>query len=410
MRLESLLFLALSPVATAADWPQFRGPNSDAIYTGPKLPTEWGVDKNVVWKTAIPGHGWSSPIVWKGRIYLTTAVEKDGNFSLQALCLDDKDGTIVWQNEVFVENSKTVPRPHSKNSHASPTPLTDGQRLYVHFGHMGTAALDLDGKVLWKKDDLTYEPVHGNGGSPILAGDNLVYSMDGGDKQFVVARKKSTGEVAWKTDRKNKAVQPFSFGTPLLLKVGDKEQIISAASGFVCGYDPKSGAEIWRFRYPVAGYSVIPQPAAGHGLVYLSTSYNAPVVLAIKPDGKGDITESNLGWSLKKGGPHTPSLLLVGDEIYFVSDGGLLTCADAKTGAVHYAERVPGNYSASPIYADGKIYLTNETGVGTVVAAGKEFKSIAKNELKERTFATFAAVDGALYVRTETKLYKFREK
>jgi outer membrane protein assembly factor BamB len=414
MLLSTLILCALVPAPPAspatADWPQFRGRTSDGHYTGPKLPTEWGIDKNVAWKTEIPGKGWSSPIIWKGRIYLTTAIEEKGNYSLQALCLDTKEGKIIWQKDVFLENGKTAPKPHIKNSHASPTPVTDGQRLYVHFGHMGTAALDLDGKVLWKKDDLKYAPVHGNGGSPILVGDNLVFSMDGSDKQFVVARKKTTGEVAWKTDRKSQAVQPFSFCTPLLIKVGGKEQIISPASGFVCAYDPKNGAELWRFRYPVTGYSVIPQPLFGNGLIYLSTGYNSPVVLAIKPEGKGDITESNLAWSIKKGGPHTPSMLLVGEEIYFVSDAGIFTCADAKKGDVHYTERVGGNYSASPIYADGNIYLTSETGTGLVVAAGKEFKQISKCDLKEKTFATFAAVDGALYVRTETKLYKFEEK
>lgn len=402
--------IGFAPPVSAEDWPQFRGPKSEGNYKGPELPIEWGTEKNLVWKTTIPGHGWSSPIVWKGKIYLTTAVEDKGNFSLQALCVDSKNGEIAWQKEIFVENPKEAPKPHSKNSHASPTPVTDGERLYVHFGHMGTAALDLEGVILWKNDKLKYKPQHGNGGSPILAGDNLIFSMDGSDQQQVVALNKKTGDLQWKTDRRSTAVQKFSFSTPLLLKTNGGEQVISAASGFVASYDPKSGAELWRFNYPVPGYSVIPQPVAGNGLVYLSTSYNTPVMLAIKPEGTGDITKSNLAWSAKKGAPHTPSPLLVGKEIYTLSDAGMLTCSDALDGTVHWTERVAAGCSSSPIHSNGKIYLTSEAGVGRVIAASKEFKELASNDLKEKTFATFAAVDGSLYIRTMTQLYRFQNK
>jgi outer membrane protein assembly factor BamB len=397
-------------IVHAVDWPQFRGPNSDGNYTGPKLPTEWGVETNVAWKTPISGHGWSSPIVWKGKIYLTTAVKSGENYSLQAVCVDAKSGKIDWQKEVFVEDAKSIPPPHDKNSHASPTPVIEGERLYVHFGHMGTAALKLDGAIVWTNNKLKYRSVHGNGGSPILAGDNLVFSADGGDQQFVAALNKKTGEQVWKTDRKSKAVQPFSFSTPLLLQEGGKDVIVSPASGFVATYDAKTGEELWRFRYPVAGYSVIPQPVSGNGLIYISTSYNAPVVLAVKPTGKGDVTDSNLAWSAKKVGPHTPSMLLIGEDLFMVSDGGMATFVNAKTGDVHWSERVGGGYSASPIYHDGKIYLTNETGQGKVLAAAREFKEISTNDLKERTFATFAAADGALFIRTEKHLYRFEDK
>jgi outer membrane protein assembly factor BamB len=401
-----IALVVVSPLI-AEDWPQFRGPKSDGHYTGPKLPTQWGTDTNVVWKTAIPGHGWSSPIVWKGKIYLTTAVKSGDNYSLQAVCVDTKSGKIDWQKEVFIEDTSAVRQPHAKNSHASPTPVTDGQRLYVHFGHMGTAALDLSGNILWAKNQLKYNPIHGNGGSPILAGDNVIFSIDGLDMQVVVALKKSNGEVAWKTDRKSTAPKAFSFSTPLLIKVGDREQVVSPASGFVAAYDPNGGAELWRAKYPTPGYSVIPQPVAGHGFVYVSTSYDSPQLLAIKPPVRGNVEPS---WALKKGAPHTPTHLLVGDELYSVADSGLFTCMNAKTGEVYYSERLNGAFSSSPIHADGKIYLTNETGAGYVLAAGKEFKEISKNDLKEKTFATFAAVDGALFIRTEKHLYRFEEK
>src|SRR4051812_24042357 len=193
-----LALLLLAAPARAADWPQFRGPTGDGHYVGPPIPTEWGPDKNVAWKTPLPGHGWSSPIVWKGRVYLTAAVEQGGKHSLRALAVDAAAGKLLWDREVFVENGATAPKLHPKNSHASPTPAADDHLLYVHFGHLGTAALDFDGTVLWRNDTLKYDPVHGNGGSPIVVGDKLVFSCDGADVQFVVALDKATGQVAWK--------------------------------------------------------------------------------------------------------------------------------------------------------------------------------------------------------------------
>jgi outer membrane protein assembly factor BamB len=402
----ALLSCCLS--APAADWPQFRGPNGDGHYDGPKIPVEWGPDKNIVWKTPIPGLGWSSPIVWKGKVYLTTAVDDQKGYSLEAICVDAKSGKIDWQKEAFVEDTASAPKPHTKNSHASPTPVTDGERLYVHFGHMGTAALSLDGRILWKNSNLKYTPVHGNGGSPIVVDDKLVFSCDGSDVQFIVALDKKNGNVAWKTERKGGHPKGFSFSTPQVITVNGKKEIISPASGMVAAYEPAKGAEIWRVKYN--GYSLIPRPIFGDGLLFIPTGYDSPVLNAIKPEGKGDLTSSNIAWTVKRAVPHTASLLFVDDSVYMVSDGGVASCLNAKTGEVHWSERIAGKYSASPIYHDGKIFFTSEEGQGTVIAAGKEFKVLQKNDLKERTFASFAAVDGALYVRTEKELYRFEEK
>ena len=408
-RLAFCCALLLSSLTLAADWPQFRGPAGDGHYDGPKLPTKWGPDTNVAWKTPIPGLGWSSPIVWKGKVYLTTAVEEKGGYSLRALCLDAKTGKIEWSKEVFREESATAPKIHNKNSHASSSPIIDGERLYVHFGHMGTAALSLDGKqILWKNDKLKYKPVHGNGGSPILVDDKIVFNCDGGDVQFIVALDKKTGNIAWKTDRKGGYPRGFSFATPLLITRGKERLIISPGSGLVGAYDPATGTEVWRVKYD--GYSLIPKPVFGDGLVYVATGYNTPSLHAIKPDGKGDITASNVAWTLKRSVPHTPSMLYDGNELYMVSDGGLATCMDTKSGEVLWSERVKGNYSASPTFADGKIFLTSEDGKGTVLAAGREFKVLQENDLGERTFAAFAAADGNLLVRTDKQLYCFREK
>ena len=335
-------------------------------------------------------------------------IENTRDQSLRALCLDAATGKIVWDVEVFREDSRTAPRIHAKNSHASPTPLCDGQHLYVHLGHQGTACLDLDGKLLWQNRSLRYQPVHGNGGSPILVGDKLILSCDGGDQRFVAALDRRTGRVVWRTPREGNSVKPFSFSTPLLIEVKGRPQVISPGSDMVVAYDPQTGQEIWQVTHD--GYSVIPRPVYGHGLVFICTGYNQPNLLAIRPDGKGDVTATHVAWTARRGVPHTPSLLLDGDELYMVSDGGIASCLDAKTGKAHWERRLGGNYSASPILADGHVYFLSEDGVGTVIKAGRKFQQVARNTLEERTLASYAAADGALFIRTETQLYRIEER
>jgi outer membrane protein assembly factor BamB len=400
-----VLLLIATPVL-AADWPQFRGPTGDGHYAGPKLPTEWGPDKNVAWKTPIPGKGWSSPIVSKGMIYLTTAVaQSNGDQSLRAICVDAQSGKIEWNKEVFLEVTGKSPNIHGKNSHASPTATTDGERLYVHFGHMGTAALDLKGNIAWKRTGLYDKPVHGNGGSPILVDGLLVFSCDGADKQFVIALNTKDGKDAWRTPRNSGSAKKFSFGTPTVIEQDGKKLIISEGSDVIAGYDAKSGTEVWRSKF--SGYSLIPKPVVGHGMVYFSTGYDSPSFMAVKLGGTGDVTSSHAGWKAAKGAPHTPSPLLVDDNIFLISDRGGMSCLDAKTGEKIWDDKVKGAYSASPIYADGKIYLTSEEGKGTLLEAGRKFNVLGEFDMKEKTFASFAAVHGALYIRTETQLYKF---
>lgn len=405
-----LLLLGFVPSVQSEDWREFRGPTGQGHYDGKNLPIEWSTTKSVVWKQLIPGKGWSSPIVLNGRVYLTTAAPIKGSkdLSLAAVCLDAAKGKVIWQKEVFLQDGAKAPKIHGKNSHASPTPITDGKHLFVHFGHQGTACLDLAGKIVWKTNEHRYSPVHGNGGTFILVDDKLVFSADGGNTQFVIALDKNTGKVAWKTPRKSIAVRKFSFSTPLLITVNNQRQIISPASDAVVAYDPADGKELWRAKYD--GYSVIPRPVFGHGMIFISSGYDFPSVLAIRADGKGDVTASHIAWSASKGAPHTPSLLLVGDELYMVSDGGLASCLDAKTGKVHWQERVAGKYSASPSYADGKIYLQSEDGITTVLRAGTKFDVLATSKLGERTFASYAIADSAIYLRTETQLYRIQAK
>jgi outer membrane protein assembly factor BamB len=401
-----VLFSSLLAPLEAADWTEFRGPTGQGLSNEERLPVEWSDRKNVVWKVATPP-GWSSPVVVGGKVYLTGAVSQEGGHSLRALGLSAADGKVLWDHEVFNE-AAAAPRPHPKNSHASPTPLVEGDRLYVHFGHQGTACLDLDGKIMWTNRELTYRPVHGNGGSPILVEDLLIFSCDGGSERFIAALDKASGKVRWKTDREGDADRKFSFSTPLLIDVKGQKQVISPGSDVVCAYGPATGKELWRARYE--GYSVIPRPVYGHGLVFLSTGYNVPNLLAIRPDGSGDVTATHIVWRQRQNAPHTPSPLLVGNELYTVSDGGIASCLDARTGKAHWQKRLGGAYSASPLCAAGKVYFQSEQGVGTVVAASTTFKQLAHNDLGERSLASYAAADGSLFIRTEHHLYRIGTK
>jgi outer membrane protein assembly factor BamB len=393
------------------DWPQFRGPTGQGLY-GAILPMHWSTTRNVAWKQPIPGAGWSSPIVYRRHVYLTTGVSvtgsPDGDQSLRVLCLDARTGKVVWDREVFHQSGAASPHIHPRNSHASPTPVADGGRLYVHFGHQGTACLDLTGTVLWR-NTIHYAPWHGNGGSPVLAGGGLVFNCDGDDRQTVAALDRNTGKVLWLADRHSADDYKFSFGTPLLIATGGRQQLISPGSNTVGAYDPRSGREIWHVRYD--GYSVVPRPVYGHGLVFVCTGYSTVTLLAIDPSGSGDVTRTHVVWKLRKSCvPHVSSPLLVDDELYLVSDTGVVSCLDSRTGKVHWQERVGGRHSASPLYAGGKVYLQDEDGVGIVLQAGKQFKVLARNALGERALASYAAADGALFIRSERHLYRIQDR
>lgn len=389
----------------ASDWPEFRGPTGQGISDAVNVPMQWSATQNVAWKVDVPGRGWSSPVLAKGRIYLTTSAGEGSEVKLRALCFDAKDGRVLWDTEVF-QPSGAAMQMHRKNSLASPTPIVSADRLYVHFGHMGTAALDLEGKVIWKQTSLAYSPVHGTGGTPALVDGLLVFSCDGQSDPFVVALDAATGEIRWKTPRQTTARKPFSFSTPLVVKVEGKTQVISPGSGFVGSYDPKDGHELWRVNYG-EGYSVIPRPVFAHDLLFVSSSYDKPVMKAIRPAGaKGDATATNVAWEWAKGAPHTPSMVVVGDEVYFVSDGGIATCADARTGKIHWSERLGGNFSASPVVTEGMIYFFNESGTAYVVRANKKYELLETNTLGEATLASPAVMDGVLFVRSEGHLWR----
>ena len=411
--LTTVVFSLFVSAVMAANWTEFRGPTGQGHSTEKGLPVNWSATENVTWKVPIPGKGWSSPIYFEGQLYLTTSVPKNtgdpNDQVLRTLCLDAKTGKLLWSLPVFDQQGSQTDNIHRKNSHASPTPITDGKFLYVHFGTNGTACLTLDGNLVWKNQQLKYVPRHGNGGSPILVDDLLVVACDGADIDFVVALDRKTGKIRWKTDRPVSIARKFSFSTPLLIEVDGKSQIVCPGTGGVTAYEPKTGRSIWRVDYG-DGYSVIPRPVFGNGLVFVCSGYNTPSLLAISPDGRGDVTQSHTKWSLNRGIPHTPSLLLVGDELYLISDRGIASCVDAATGKVHWQERLGGAFSASPTYADGKIYLQSEQGEAIVIKPGKTFVELARNKLEPRTYASYAVADSALFIRTERQLYRIEEQ
>ncbi|HSQ57322.1 MAG TPA: PQQ-binding-like beta-propeller repeat protein, partial [Gemmata sp.] len=295
------------------------------------------------------------------------------------------------------------------NSHASPTPVVDGEQVFVHFGHLGTACLSAkDGKVLWKQQRLSYNPVHGAGGSPVLAGGRIVFCIDGTDRQMIVALDRKTGNVAWQTPRKTSPAKAFSFSTPLLITHKGQQQLIAAGSDVVMSLDPKTGREIWRVRYK--GYSVVPRPVYGDGIVYLSKGYDTPVLYAIRVDGKGDVTSTHVAWTAKNGIPRNASPLLVEDAVYLASDNGTVTCLAAKTGEERWNERVGKAYSSSPIYAGGHIYLLDEDGTATVFKPGSSYDPVATNKMGEKALASYGVDGNALLLRTEKALYRIEKK
>ena len=401
------LFWCAGAIAGAADWPQFRGPTGQGHASGAAVPLEWSETANVTWKSPVPGRGWSSPVVAGGRVWLTTAVTDPGaGSSLRLLAYDAETGVNVLDVEVFGSGETRLLNP--KNSFASPTPVLDpdGERVYVHFGAAGTAAVGTAGEVLWRAR-FPYVSQHGNGGSPILHDGRLVISIDGYDTAYLVAVDARTGAERWRSTRPDPVSQAYS--TPLLVRVGDREQIVNASAFRATAHDPETGLEIWRVRYP-NGFSNVPRPVHGHGLVYLSTGFQSPTLLAVRADGAGDVTRSHVAWRLRRGAPLTPSPILVGDELYMVTDFGIGTCVDALTGAVRWQRRLGGNHSASPVFAGGRLYFQNEEGVTTVIAPGTEFRVLARNRLDGATLASMAVADNALFIRTDTHLYRIEER
>ena len=390
-----LLFLCI-PVL-AEDWPEFRGPGGQGHSAETGLPLTWSETKNVRWKTAIPGKGWSSPAVQGDRIWLTTATEEGK--SLRAICVDRTSGAITQNVELFRPKSLGPLSP--KNTHASPTPILEGDKVYLHFGAHGTACITQNGEIVWKTR-LDYDNgQHGPGGSPVLYDDLLIVSCDGLNTQYVAALDKTTGKIKWKKLREGYQ----AYTTPLVVRLPAGDQVISPGAFRTIAYEPRTGKEIWQVRYG-DGFSNVPRPVFGNGLAFICTGFQEPSLLAVRVDGRGELSKKQIVWTLKRGAPLTPSPLLVGDELYVITDNGIATCLDANTGRENWKARVGGNHSASPIFADGRIYFLSEEGESVVIAPGKEFKVLAKNEVDGETLASMAVSGGSIFIRSRTHLYR----
>ena len=410
-----LAILLLAALPARAQWPQFRGPEGSGISESRGLPLVWGEDKNVRWKAAIHGRGWSSPVVLGSQVWLTSATENGQE--LFAVGLDRESGRIVHDLKLFhVEKPQYA---HPFNSYASPTPVIEPGRVYVTFGSPGTAAIDTtNGKVLWERRDIECNHFRGAGSSPILFGDLLIMHFDGSDQQFVVALDKRTGKTVWRTERsidfkdlgpdgRPEAQGDYrkAFATPHVTTVGGKPMLISIGSKATYGYDPTTGKELWRIEEP-SNFSGSTRPVVGHGLVFYPSGWSTGQLLAIRPDGRGDVTESHVAWRLGRGVPKKPSLLLLGDLIFMIGDTGIASCVEAKSGQLIWTARLDGSYSASPVSAEGRVYLFSEEGKTTVIAAARELKVLAENRLDDGFMASPALAGSALFLRTRTHLYR----
>jgi outer membrane protein assembly factor BamB len=408
--LTLLLTFSLGSVASAGDnWPEFRGPAMDGHSDAQELPLEWGEGKNVRWKTAIAGRGWSTPVIWGEQIWLTTATS-DGK-ELYALCLNKEDGQVTQRIKVFeVEKPETI---HELNSHASPSPVIEAGRVYLHFGTHGTAAINTEtGIILWKRADLNVSHSVGPGSSPVLSGKLLILTFDGTDSQYITALDTADGETRWRTSRSVdlSSVQPESrksFSTPVIAQVDGKQQIITTGAQSAYGYDAESGKELWRLGYE--GFSHASRPVVGNGMMFLNTGYMKAQVLGVKLGGRGNVTDTHVAWQQASGAPNKPSPLLIGDLFYMISDGGVASCLDSKTGEIVWTKRFGGSFSSSPIHAAGRIYSSDQDGKTFVFQPGREFQQLAVNKLDEGCMASPAVSGKAIYLRTKTCLYRIEE-
>jgi outer membrane protein assembly factor BamB len=409
-----MVFLTLACIsfatslAQADDWPEFRGPLQNGIAENATPPLNWSQDKNIVWRQEMPGEGWSSPVVYKGSVYLTTALidEEKKPTSLRVLRVDAATGDILWNAEAITWSGESTK--HVKNGYASPTPIVYDDRVYVHFGPRATACLDTEGKVLWRQMDLAYIVRHGSGGSPVLHDNKLIFTCDDLTTPFIVALDVKSGNVIWRTDRETTARNKDSFCTPIIINDKKRKLVVSPGAGMVGAYDVEDGKEVWHVRYG-NGFSVVPRPLVAHGMIFMATGTNGVGVMAVRPGGRGDVTDTHVVWEKFEGWPETPSMLIIGDELYYVSDKGEFSCVDAVTGELHWRERIRGRITASPVYAKGRIYTTTERGKTVVVKASKEYKILAENNLFEDILASLALSGSAVFIRTEDALYRIEK-
>ena len=431
--LFAMFSLSMHSVRAGDRWPEWRGETGQGISLAKNLPVRWSEERGVVWKTNVPGRGWSTPVIENGQVWLTAAHDEAAGkeeverrrktttnsqplifskfVSLRAVCVDLGSGELVRDIEVLSEQDPDFI--HRENTYATPTPILENGRLYCHYGPCGIACLDTDsGEVLWANRDLRVKHENGPGSSPVLWQDKLYIHCDGIDEQYIVALNKNTGEIAWKTKRSGKLNDNpqlrKSYATPLVTEVNGETQLVSPAADWVYGYDLDSGKELWRLNYGELGFSNAARPVAGNGLLYIATGYMKARMLAVRVTNSGDKQQAEIAWDYTRQVPNVSSPLVIGDEMYFVSDKGIASCLDAKTGETHWTQRIGKHFWASPLYAEGRIYFFDRDGTTTVIAAGNKYQRLAINKLDGEMLATAAAVDNALVLRTDKALYRLQ--
>ena len=404
--------------AEAPNWNQFRGPHGDGSTTAKGLPTTFGEGSpEIVWKTPIVGRAWSSPVVWGKQVWVTNAPEiqnttkekpkLDTPISLSAVCLDLDSGKIVHDLKLF--ETDTPQFTHGTNSFGSPTPYIEEGRVYIHFGAYGTACLDTKtGKKIWERTDLKCDHFRGAGSSPVVYGGLLYLTFDGYDQQYIVALDKLTGDTVWKRDRDidygtTDGDAKKAYSTPLLISANGRELLVSPFAYATIAYEPKTGEPIWTVRH--AGMNAAGRPLFGNGLLYINSADGPNPLVAVRPDGEGDISK-NIVWKTNKSVPKRASQLLIGDLLFMVNDEGVASCLDAKTGQEIWTKRLEGKFWASPLYADGLIYSFSQSGQVIVFKAAREFELVAENKLDEGFFSSPAVAGQSLLLRTKTHLYR----
>ena len=378
-------------------WPRWRGPSGQGVVEEGEYPDTWSDTTNVLWKTTVPGTGHSSPIVWADRIFLTTSRNRGQRVSI--LSFRRSDGELLWETDAPEGRPEFT---HGKNSPASATAATDGERVYASFGSRGMLAVDFDGTVVWHREFGHIDNYHGPAGSPLLYRDTVIIYQDQNGGAFVTALDTRTGETRWRTDRS----ASVGWGTPIAVTVGGHDELIVSSQRHVRSYDPSTGEELWNCGGNL--FEVIPTPAVGHGLIFCSSGRAGPT-LAIKPGGRGDVTDTHVKWKTTRGSPFVPSPLVYGDYLYLVNDmSSIITCLNAKTGETVWQERLGRprreGVSASPVVVGGKLFVTNDDGQTFVLKTGATFELLHTNDIGTRMLASPALVDSTWYLRTSNEL------
>lgn len=402
-----VLLLVVCDITLAENWTRFRGPNGQGISSETGLPVKWSSDENIDWKTSIPGKGWSSPVVYGNQIFLTTATE-DG-VSCRIVCVNREDGTITWNKEVHRQKTGPMRR---QNSFATPTPVTDGKRVYAVFYDGSVVSVDIAGNTVWKNQEIKFFSLHGLGASPILANGQLIMPFDGSSREetrlgwkipwknaVILALDAETGSVNWKGKRGESRV---GHVTPIL--VNDGKVVVTAGGDRVQGFDVATGERLWSIYSQ--GEGVTPSPVVGDGLIFTSSGFEAPTTRAIRLDGKGDVTNSHIAWEQTRGVSALASLLYVAPHVYSITRDNILHCLEASSGKIVWMKRLEGVHSASPVYADGRIYILSEDGVTLVLRPGTEYDEIASNNIEETCLASMAVSQGHFYIRSEQHLFR----